>query len=139
MSRSGLLPLLKLWVSQQVAATVAAFGAAENAITSLISACVLSYGIYGVCIGILACRGLFLVSSPLQAMKSQSQIQSFAAVKFRGRNQEMSQSLSSNVPDNSPEQEAATEHFIPRRLDSPTSQTAQLPELQLTLTPATGR
>ncbi|GJT34840.1 hypothetical protein Tco_0925259 [Tanacetum coccineum] len=54
-----------------------------------------------------------------------------------GRNQEMSQSLSSNVPDNSPEQEAATEHSIPRRLDSPTSQTAQLPGLELTLTPAT--
>ncbi|GJU37550.1 hypothetical protein Tco_1185904 [Tanacetum coccineum] len=51
----------------------------------------------------------------------------------------MSQSLSSNVPDNSPEQEAATEHSIPRRLDSPTSQATQLPELELTLTPATGR
>ncbi|GJW75510.1 hypothetical protein Tco_0134880 [Tanacetum coccineum] len=51
----------------------------------------------------------------------------------------MSQSLSSNVPDNSPEQEAATEHSIPRRLDSPTSQTTQLPKLELTLTPATGR
>ncbi|GKA58075.1 hypothetical protein Tco_0757263 [Tanacetum coccineum] len=51
---------------------------------------------------------------------------------------EMSQSLSSNVPDNSPEQEAATEHSIPRRPDSPTSQATQLPELELTLTPATG-
>ncbi|GKC61259.1 hypothetical protein Tco_1088857 [Tanacetum coccineum] len=51
----------------------------------------------------------------------------------------MSQSLSSNVPDNSPEQEAATGHSIPRRLESPTSQTIQLPELELTLTPATGR
>ncbi|GJT11651.1 hypothetical protein Tco_0858693 [Tanacetum coccineum] len=51
----------------------------------------------------------------------------------------MSQSLSSNVPDNSPEQEAATGHSIPRRLDSPTSQATQLPELELTLTPATGR
>ncbi|GJV68497.1 hypothetical protein Tco_1484006 [Tanacetum coccineum] len=51
----------------------------------------------------------------------------------------MSQSLSSNVPDNSPEQEAATEHSIPRRLDSPTSQATQLPELGLTLTPTTGR
>ncbi|GJT47420.1 hypothetical protein Tco_0956135 [Tanacetum coccineum] len=50
----------------------------------------------------------------------------------------MSQSLSSNVPDNSPEQEAATGHSIPRRLDSPTSQATQLPELELTLTPATG-
>ncbi|GKB54160.1 hypothetical protein Tco_0904913 [Tanacetum coccineum] len=49
----------------------------------------------------------------------------------------MSQSLSSNVPDNSPEQEAATGHLIPRRLDSPTSQATQLPELELTLTPAT--
>ncbi|GJW50930.1 hypothetical protein Tco_0092281 [Tanacetum coccineum] len=44
-----------------------------------------------------------------------------------------------NVPDNSPEQEAATGHPIPRRLDSPTSQAIQLPELELTLTPATGR
>ncbi|GKB80767.1 hypothetical protein Tco_0947662 [Tanacetum coccineum] len=52
---------------------------------------------------------------------------------------EMSQSLSSNVPDNSPEQEAATGHSIPRRLDSPTSQETQLSELELTLTPATGR
>ncbi|GJV97471.1 hypothetical protein Tco_1549048 [Tanacetum coccineum] len=51
----------------------------------------------------------------------------------------MSQSLSNNVPDNSPEQEAATEHSIPRRLDSPTSQATQLPELGLTLTPTTGR
>ncbi|GJT49358.1 hypothetical protein Tco_0975515 [Tanacetum coccineum] len=51
----------------------------------------------------------------------------------------MSQSFSSNVPDNSPEQEAATGHPIPRRLDSPTSQAIQLPELELTLTPATER
>ncbi|GJR05975.1 hypothetical protein Tco_0528959 [Tanacetum coccineum] len=51
----------------------------------------------------------------------------------------MSQSLSSNVPDNSPEQEAAMGHSIPRRLESPTSQTIQLPELELTLTPATWR
>ncbi|GJV28680.1 hypothetical protein Tco_1385128 [Tanacetum coccineum] len=36
----------------------------------------------GVCIGILACRGLSLVSSPLHAMKPQSQIQSSAVVKF---------------------------------------------------------
>ncbi|GJV76580.1 hypothetical protein Tco_1508164 [Tanacetum coccineum] len=50
----------------------------------------------------------------------------------------MSQSLSSNVPDNSPEQEAATGHSIPRRIDSPTSQATQLPELGLTLTPTTG-
>ncbi|GKF16066.1 hypothetical protein Tco_0057528, partial [Tanacetum coccineum] len=40
------------------------------------------------------------------------------------RNQEMSQSLSSNVPDNSPKQEATTGHSIPRRLYSPTSQEA---------------
>ncbi|GJW31179.1 hypothetical protein Tco_0051211, partial [Tanacetum coccineum] len=33
---------------------------------------------------------------------------------------------------------AATGHFIPRRLDSPTSQATQLPELELTLTPAAG-
>ncbi|GJX92792.1 hypothetical protein Tco_0347378 [Tanacetum coccineum] len=45
---------------------------------------VLSYGIYGVCIDILACRGLSLVSSPLHAMKSQSQTQSSAAAKFGG-------------------------------------------------------
>ncbi|GJZ20781.1 hypothetical protein Tco_0557371, partial [Tanacetum coccineum] len=45
---------------------------------------VLYYGIYEVCIGILACRGLSLVSSPLHAMKSQSQIQSSAVVKFGG-------------------------------------------------------
>ncbi|GKB72608.1 putative ribonuclease H-like domain-containing protein [Tanacetum coccineum] len=45
---------------------------------------VLYYGTYGVCIGILACRGLSLVSSPLHAMKSQTQIQSSAAVKFGG-------------------------------------------------------
>ncbi|GJT70489.1 hypothetical protein Tco_1029775 [Tanacetum coccineum] len=51
----------------------------------------------------------------------------------------MSQSLSSYIPDNSPEQEAATRHSIPRRMDSPTSQETQLPELELTLTPATGR
>ncbi|GKA61972.1 hypothetical protein Tco_0761491 [Tanacetum coccineum] len=30
-------------------------------------------------------------------------------------------------------------HSIPRRIDSPTSQATQLPELRLTLTPATGR
>ncbi|GJY54916.1 hypothetical protein Tco_0446580 [Tanacetum coccineum] len=51
---------------------------------------------------------------------------------------EMFQSLSSNVPNNSPEQEAATEHSIPKRLDLSTSQATQLPELELTLTPATG-
>ncbi|GJU27120.1 hypothetical protein Tco_1165741 [Tanacetum coccineum] len=51
----------------------------------------------------------------------------------------MSQSLSSNVPDNSLKQEVATGHPILRRLDSPTSQVIQLPELELTLTPATGR
>ncbi|GJX96641.1 hypothetical protein Tco_0352439 [Tanacetum coccineum] len=55
-----------------------------------------------------------------------------------GRIREMSQSLSSNVPDNSPEQEATTGHSIPRRLDSPTSQATQLPKLELTLTHATG-
>ncbi|GKB95612.1 hypothetical protein Tco_0981749 [Tanacetum coccineum] len=35
-----------------------------------------------VCIGILACRGLSLVSSPLHAMKSQSQIKSSAVVNL---------------------------------------------------------
>ncbi|GKE32675.1 hypothetical protein Tco_1451997, partial [Tanacetum coccineum] len=55
------------------------------------------------------------------------------------RIREMSQSLSSNVPDNSPEQEATTGDSIQRRLESPTSKTIQLPELELTLTPATGR
>ncbi|GKF83398.1 hypothetical protein Tco_0245054, partial [Tanacetum coccineum] len=44
----------------------------------------LPYRIYRVCIGILACRGLSLVSSPIHAMKSPSQIQSSAAVKFGG-------------------------------------------------------
>ncbi|GJQ95100.1 hypothetical protein Tco_0006239 [Tanacetum coccineum] len=51
----------------------------------------------------------------------------------------MSQSLSSDIPDNSPEQEAATGHSIPRRLNSLTSQATQLPGLELTLTPAAGR
>ncbi|GJZ51034.1 hypothetical protein Tco_0605549 [Tanacetum coccineum] len=51
----------------------------------------------------------------------------------------MSLSPSSNVPDNSSEQEATTGHSIPRILDSPTSQATQLPELELTLTPTTGR
>ncbi|GJR70141.1 hypothetical protein Tco_0016206 [Tanacetum coccineum] len=51
----------------------------------------------------------------------------------------MSQSLSSNVPDNPPEQEAATGPFILTRLDSSTSQVIQLPKLGLTLTPTTGR
>ncbi|GJV39131.1 hypothetical protein Tco_1417571 [Tanacetum coccineum] len=51
----------------------------------------------------------------------------------------MSQSVSSNVHDNSPGQEAATGHSIPRRIDSSTSQATQLPELGLTLTPTTGR
>ncbi|GJZ38739.1 hypothetical protein Tco_0585302 [Tanacetum coccineum] len=66
-------------------------------------------------------------------------LQLVQANPFRGRNQEMSQSLSSNVPDNSPKQEATTGHSIPRRLYSPTSQATQLPELELTLTPTTGR
>ncbi|GJX73600.1 hypothetical protein Tco_0312195 [Tanacetum coccineum] len=60
-------------------------------------------------------------------------------LSYAGRIRKMSQSLSNNVPDNSPEQEAATGHSIPRRIDSPTSQATQLPELGLTLTPATGR
>ncbi|GJU27010.1 hypothetical protein Tco_1165631 [Tanacetum coccineum] len=51
----------------------------------------------------------------------------------------MSQSLSNNVPDNSPEQEAVTGPSIPTRLDLLTSQAIQLPELGLTLTPTTGR
>ncbi|GKA47997.1 hypothetical protein Tco_0740955 [Tanacetum coccineum] len=51
----------------------------------------------------------------------------------------MSQSLSSDVPDNSPEQEATMRHSIPRILDSPTSQATQLPELELTLTPTPRR
>ncbi|GJU20552.1 hypothetical protein Tco_1153894 [Tanacetum coccineum] len=59
-------------------------------------------------------------------------------LSYAGCIREMSQSLSNNVPDNSPEQEAATEYSIPRRLDLPTSQATQLPELELTLTPATG-
>ncbi|GJW31234.1 hypothetical protein Tco_0051266 [Tanacetum coccineum] len=40
--------------------------------------CVLSYGILGVCIGILACRALSRITSPLHAMKSPSQIYSAA-------------------------------------------------------------
>ncbi|GKA11602.1 hypothetical protein Tco_0691148 [Tanacetum coccineum] len=60
-------------------------------------------------------------------------------LSYAGRIRETSQSLSNNVPDNSPEQEAATEHPTPRRMDSPTSRTTQLPEPELTLTPATGR
>ncbi|GKA69058.1 hypothetical protein Tco_0775122 [Tanacetum coccineum] len=59
-------------------------------------------------------------------------------LSYVGRIRKMSQSLSNNVPDNSPEQEAATGHSIPRRIDSPTSQATRLPELGLTLTPATG-
>ncbi|GJY77686.1 hypothetical protein Tco_0483487 [Tanacetum coccineum] len=51
----------------------------------------------------------------------------------------MSQSVSSNVHDNSPGQEAATGHSIPRGINSPTSQATQLPQLGLTLTPAAGR
>ncbi|GJU57573.1 reverse transcriptase domain-containing protein [Tanacetum coccineum] len=57
----------------------------------------------------------------------------------KGCIREMSQSLSNNVPDNSPEQEAATGHSTPRRLNSPTPQATQFPELELTLTPAIGR
>ncbi|GKE16390.1 hypothetical protein Tco_1423967 [Tanacetum coccineum] len=39
----------------------------------------------------------------------------------------MSQSLSSDMPDNFPEQEATTGHSIPRRLDSPTSRRSRSP------------
>ncbi|GKE34391.1 hypothetical protein Tco_1453713 [Tanacetum coccineum] len=60
-------------------------------------------------------------------------------LSYAGCIREMSQSLSSDVPGNSPDQEATTGHSIPRRLDSPTSQATQLPELELTLTLATGR
>ncbi|GJV55040.1 hypothetical protein Tco_1456045 [Tanacetum coccineum] len=60
-------------------------------------------------------------------------------LSYAGCIREMSQSLPSNVPDNSPEQEAATGPSIPTRLDSSTSQAIQLPELGLTLTPTTGR
>ncbi|GJY41583.1 hypothetical protein Tco_0428853 [Tanacetum coccineum] len=60
-------------------------------------------------------------------------------LSYAGCIREMSQSLSNNVPDNSPEQEAATEHSIQKRHDSSTSQATQLPKLELTLTPATGR
>ncbi|GJV65259.1 hypothetical protein Tco_1476087 [Tanacetum coccineum] len=67
-------------------------------------------------------------------IRSRNSIMSYA-----GCIREMSQSLSSNVSDNSPEQEAATGHSILTRLDSLTSQATQLPELELTLTPATGR
>ncbi|GJV69892.1 hypothetical protein Tco_1485401 [Tanacetum coccineum] len=76
------------------------------------------------------------------SLKTTKEIRSMRRIQerpIRWRNQEMSQSLSSNVPDNSPEQEAATGHSIPRRFDSPTSRATQLPKLELTLTPATGR
>ncbi|GJV44096.1 hypothetical protein Tco_1428632 [Tanacetum coccineum] len=42
-------------------------------------------------------------------------------MSYAGCIREMSQSLSSNVPDNSPEQEATTEHSIPK-----TSKTSEL-------------
>ncbi|GKF12307.1 hypothetical protein Tco_0050233 [Tanacetum coccineum] len=51
----------------------------------------------------------------------------------------MSQSVSSNIPDNPLNQEATTRHSNPRRLGSPTSQAIQIPELELTFTPAIGR
>ncbi|GJR71999.1 hypothetical protein Tco_0084364 [Tanacetum coccineum] len=106
---------------QRDVATAAAVGPAQ---AHSLSSCVLSYGIY---------RESALVYWHVEI--------GIRALGYRelGCIREMSQSLSSNVPDNSPEQEAAMGHFIPRRLDSPTSQATQLPELELTLTPATGR
>ncbi|GJR63314.1 hypothetical protein Tco_1505476 [Tanacetum coccineum] len=44
----------------------------------------LYYEIYGVCIGILACRGLSLVSSPLHVMKSQTSNIVFHYSEFEG-------------------------------------------------------
>ncbi|GJT01975.1 putative reverse transcriptase domain-containing protein [Tanacetum coccineum] len=44
----------------------------------------LYYGIYEVCIGILACSGLSLVPSPLHAMKSQTPNLVFRCSEFRG-------------------------------------------------------
>ncbi|GKB07251.1 hypothetical protein Tco_0835535 [Tanacetum coccineum] len=51
-------------------------------------------------------------------------------LSYAGCIREMSQSLFSNVPDNSPEQESATGHSIPKRPDLLTSQATQLPELE---------
>ncbi|GJX04099.1 hypothetical protein Tco_0190015 [Tanacetum coccineum] len=62
----------------------------------------------------------------------------FRCSDFGGCIREMSQSLSNNVPDNTLEQEATTGHFTPRRLNSPTLQATQFPELELTLTLVTG-
>ncbi|GJY63840.1 hypothetical protein Tco_0465300 [Tanacetum coccineum] len=104
----------------------------------------------GVRIGILACRGLPPIS-PLHAKKSHPQIRLPLQWKYWGvtdntlsghwlRVYSRNVSITFNQRAcNSPEQEAATGHSIPRRLDSPTSRATQLPELELTLTPATGR
>ncbi|GJW60774.1 hypothetical protein Tco_0110109 [Tanacetum coccineum] len=67
---------------QRDEATTAAVEPAQAYPSNVFSG-VLQYRMYGVCIGILACRGLSLVSSPLHAMKSQSQIQSSAVVVSR--------------------------------------------------------
>ncbi|GJX42341.1 hypothetical protein Tco_0257331 [Tanacetum coccineum] len=70
-------PLLVAAVALQIGvATAAVLGLLRRAYRAL------PYRIYGVCIGILACRGLSLVSSPLHAMKSPSQILSSAAVNL---------------------------------------------------------
>ncbi|GKA09935.1 hypothetical protein Tco_0689368 [Tanacetum coccineum] len=70
-------PLLVVTVAlQRGVATAAAVGPAQVHHLSL--------RLNRVCIGILACRGLSLISSPLHAIKSPSQIQSSAVVKFEG-------------------------------------------------------
>ncbi|GJR57796.1 hypothetical protein Tco_1499958 [Tanacetum coccineum] len=76
----------------------------------------LYYRIYGVCIGILACRGLSL-------RRFDKCLNHFPATylttpRISGKPHGLS---------------------FPRRLESPTSQTIQLPELELTLIPAIGR
>ncbi|GJX50445.1 retrovirus-related pol polyprotein from transposon TNT 1-94 [Tanacetum coccineum] len=53
----------------------------------------LPYRIYGVCIGILACRGLSLVSSPLHARKSQSPFPVFRCSEIWGCDRLVSEHL----------------------------------------------
>ncbi|GJX56816.1 hypothetical protein Tco_0286713 [Tanacetum coccineum] len=146
-------PLLKPEVSQETTALVAAKWVAESTTTSLVST--LFYPVTNL-IGVEPCRfngkGSYacvhirceeeekLKNELLRVRRRKKTTPQQAAVEptVGRRNQEMSQSLSSNVPDNSPEQESATGHSISGRLDSPTSQANQLPELELTLNPATG-
>ncbi|GJS61143.1 hypothetical protein Tco_0655927 [Tanacetum coccineum] len=79
-------PLLVVTVAlQRGVATTAAVGPAQvGHLHGLICDGDLYYRIYGVCIGILACRGLSLVSSPLHAMKSQTPNLVFRCSEFGG-------------------------------------------------------